>query len=153
MLLLGIQGPQPRVASGLAQFPLTNFHEFEIQLPALDNTAALYFDTTPEPLAIAVRYTGRIRSLPEDKSAFMELCNRAGDGSYRDFFRLYRQEIEVCAGLRCYWIPIQMDVARHLRKEAAKSETILIFVRYFGWNRDEPVYFMIDYLQEEDIRQ
>lgn len=90
----------------------------------------LNFTANGFPSRSQVRFTGRIRSLPEDRRRFL-----AGYARFRQRPQLtehFQHEVEVAVQQSTIWLPIQETMLGDFRTEVPRGDTLTVFLVWAG---------------------
>ena len=143
-------GQKPAERFDASAFPMTTFGHFELgSPPSLSREKnSFHFDSTPEPLAVDVIFSGKVRPLGRSKSEFMRVFCQSMDAGYENVFSLYKNEVQVTEDGLTRWVPVQQGVFKIFTKEVKPGDRFIAFLRHFGQNRGEQIYLMIDYEEQ-----
>lgn len=133
-----------------AEIPQTNTTVWEAQAELPDEGDMLFELSFPLIVSV-VAYTGQQRQVTPAKKQFFSYLEQAVP-DIKPFLDLYAQEILVSEGTERLWLPIQQQVLDRLKDEVGSHGTIILFVRFAGLAAgEEPVFFVIDYIDQDEL--
>lgn len=93
---------------------------------------------------VRVRYTGKQRTIPEGRRAFLKAWARSVQGSHT-VEELFDREILVEEGSRVYWLPVQNALLPAIGREVDPDDYVELFVVFVGGRAPDWIFLVNEF--------